>query len=73
MIFAIYDFTPFKNELPEFNLKLLLNIDDLNNSIFDGVFNILKPHQQEQYIFFKDTEKAKRYRDERNAKFPYKF
>lgn len=71
MIFAIYDFTPFKDELPEFNLKLLLNIEDLNNSIFDEVFNELKPHQQEQYTTFKESEKAKKYRKERNAQLPY--
>lgn len=71
MTLAIYDFTPFANELPKFNLKLLLNIEDLNNSIFDEVFNILKPHQQEQYIVFKDSEEAKKYREERNSKLPY--
>lgn len=71
MIFAIYDFTPLKNELPEFNLKLLLNIEDLNNSIFNEVFNILTPEQQEQYIVFKESEEAKKYRKERNAQLPY--
>ncbi len=71
MIFAIYDFTPLKNELPEFSLKLLLNIEDLNNSIFNEVFNILTPEQQEQYIVFKESEEAKKYRKERNAKLPY--
>jgi hypothetical protein len=71
MIFAIYDFTPFKDELPEFNLKLLLNIEELNNSIFDEVFNSLKPHQQEQYIAYKDSEEAEKYRKERNEILPY--
>jgi hypothetical protein len=71
MIFAIYDFTPFKDELPTFNLRELLNIEDLNNSIFNEVFNILKPQQQEQYITFKGSEEAKKYRKERNARLPY--
>ncbi|WPO92591.1 hypothetical protein [Chryseobacterium sp. HR92] len=71
MIFAIYDFTPFKDELPKFNLKELLNIEDLNNSIFNEVFNILKPHQQEQYISFKKSEEAKKYREDRNIRLPY--
>ncbi|WP_415327967.1 hypothetical protein [Chryseobacterium sp. MMS23-Vi53] len=71
MIFAVYDFTPFKNELPEFNLKELLNIEDLNSSIFEEVFNILKPHQQEQYIVFRESEEAKKYSKERNARLPY--
>jgi len=71
MIFAIYDFTPFKNELPEFNLKLLLNIEDLNNAIFDEVFAVLTPPQQEQYNVYKVSEAAKKYREERNAKLPY--
>lgn len=71
MIFATNYFNHIKDELPGFNLKLLLNIEDLNNSIFDEVFNILKPNQQEQYIAFKDSEEAKKYRKERNAKLPY--
>jgi DNA repair photolyase len=71
MIFAIYDFTPFENELPEFNLKELLNIEDLNHAIFDEVFNSLKPHQQEQYLAYKNSEEAKKYRKERNEKLPY--
>lgn len=71
MIFATNYFNHIKDELPGFNLKLLLNIEDLNNSIFDEVFNILKPNQQEQYIIFKDSEDAKIYRKERNAKLPY--
>ncbi|OVE55813.1 hypothetical protein [Chryseobacterium mucoviscidosis] len=71
MIFAIYDFTPFKNELPEFNLKLLLNIEDLNNSIFNEVFNILSLEQQAQYISFKESDKSEKYRKERNAQLPY--
>lgn len=60
MIFATDYFNHIKDELPEFNLKLLLNIEDLNNSIFDEVINILKPHQLEQYIAFKESEEAKR-------------
>lgn len=68
MIFAIYDFTPFKDELPKFNLKELLNIEDLNNSIFNEVFNILKPHQQEQYMIFKKSEEAKKYREDRDIR-----
>lgn len=71
MIFAIYDFTPFKNELPTFNLKELLNIEDLNNIIFNEVFNILKPHQQEQYLTYKSSDEAKKYRKERNDTLPY--
>ena len=71
MIFAIYDFTRFKNELPEFNLKLLLNIEDLNNAIFDEVFAILTPPQQEQYNVYKVSEAAKKYREKRNAELPY--
>ncbi len=71
MIFAIYDFTPFKNELPDFNLKLLLNIEDLNPSILDEVFAVLTPPQQEQYILFKASEEAQKYREERNAELPY--
>ncbi|GAA5083622.1 hypothetical protein GCM10023210_02470 [Chryseobacterium ginsengisoli] len=71
MTLAIFDFTPFKDELPEFNLKLLLNIEDLNNSIFDEVFGILKPHQQTQYIAYKDSERAEKYRKKRNSKLPY--
>lgn len=71
MNLALYNFTPYANELPEFNLKLLLNIEDLNNAIFDEVFNTLRPQQQEQYIVFKNSEKAKIYREYRNAEFPY--
>ncbi|WP_447951942.1 hypothetical protein [Chryseobacterium koreense] len=71
MIFAIYDFTRFKNELPDFNLRLLLNIEDLNNTIFDEVFAVLTPPQQEQYILFKASEEAKEYREKRNAELPY--
>ncbi|MFC3157995.1 hypothetical protein SAMN05443633_104337 [Chryseobacterium arachidis] len=71
MNLAIYDFTPFANELPKFNLKLLLNIEDLNNAIFDEVFNILKPHQQEQYLIFKESEEAKSYREYRSTQLPY--
>ncbi|MDV7698682.1 hypothetical protein N6B72_17290 [Chryseobacterium soli] len=71
MNLAIYDFTPFANELPKFNLRLLLNIEDLNNAIFDEVYNILRPHQQEQYIVFKESEEAKNYREYRNTKLPY--
>ncbi len=71
MIFAVYDFAYIKNELPAFELKLLLNIEDLNNAIFDEVFNSLKPHQQEQYLVYKESEEAKKYREERNATLPY--
>ncbi|WP_294314437.1 hypothetical protein [uncultured Chryseobacterium sp.] len=52
-------------------IKELLNIEDLNNSIFNEVFNILKPHQQEQYISFKESEEAKMYREDRNIRLPY--
>jgi len=71
MIFAIDYFTPFKNELPEFNLRLLLNIEDLNNAIFDEVFAVLTPLQQEQYSVYKASEEAQKYREERNAELPY--
>lgn len=71
MITAINYFNYVKENLSDFKLRLLLNIEDLNNSIFDEVFNILKPNQQEQYIAFKDSEEAKKYRKERNAKLPY--
>lgn len=71
MNLAIYDFTPFADELPKFNLRLLLNIEDLNNSIFDEVYNILRPHQQEQYVVFKASEEAENYREYRNTKLPY--
>lgn len=71
MIFAIDYFTPFKNELPEFNLRLLLNIEDLNNAIFDEVFAVLTPLQQEQYSVYKTSEEAQKYREERNAELPY--
>ncbi|THF50409.1 hypothetical protein E6C50_09270 [Flavobacterium supellecticarium] len=71
MIFAIDDFTPFKNELPEFNLRLLLNIEDLNNAIFEEVFAVLTPPQQEQYRIYKTSEEAQKYREERNAELPY--
>ena len=71
MIFAIYNFTYIKNELPEFNLRLLLNIEDLNNAIFEEVFAVLTPPQQEQYIIFKASEEAKEYREKRNAELPY--
>ncbi|MCQ4141561.1 hypothetical protein [Chryseobacterium sp. EO14] len=70
MIFALYDFTPFKNELPETNLKLLLNMEDLNYPAFNEIFNIIHPHQQKQYITFKESDKAKDYKIERNTKFP---
>ncbi|WP_300489464.1 hypothetical protein [Flavobacterium sp.] len=71
MIFAIDDFTRFKNELPEFNLRLLLNIEDLNNAIFDEVFAVLTPLQQQQYSIYKASEEAQKYREERNAELPY--
>ena len=71
MIYARDYFNHIKDELPDFNLKLLLNIEDLNNSIFNEVFNILKPQQQKQYIIFKASEEARKYRKERNATLPY--
>lgn len=71
MIFATYSFTPFKNELPEHYLKLLLNIEDLNPSIYDEVFAVLTPPQQEQYLVFKASEEAEKYREERNLELPY--
>ena len=71
MIFAIHDFTHIKNELPEFNLKLLVNIEDLNNAIYDEVFAVLTPPQQEQYNVYKASDEAKEYRKERDAEFPF--
>ncbi|MCS4301048.1 hypothetical protein [Chryseobacterium sp. BIGb0232] len=71
MICAVHYFSHNKYELPKFKLKLLFNIEDLNNSIFDEVFNILTPQQQEQYIAFKASEQAITYRKERNLKLPY--
>jgi hypothetical protein len=71
MINAIDFFTYIKEELPEFNLKLLLNIEDFNNSISNQVFDSLKPYQQEQYNIFKISEEAKKYREGRNTKLPY--
>lgn len=71
MIFAIYDFTYIKNELPEFNLRLLVNIEDLNNAIFEEVLAVLTPPQQEQYSVYKVSEEAQKYREERNAELPY--
>lgn len=71
MIFAIYDFAYIQDELDEFDLKLLLNIEDLNNAIFNEVFNTLKPHQKGQYIVYKASEEAKKYQKERNKTLPY--
>lgn len=71
MIFATDYFNYIQNELPEFNLKLLLNIEDLNHSIFEEVFNNIKPQHQEEYNAFKQSEEAKKYRKERSAKLPY--
>ncbi len=71
MIFAIDDFAYLENELSEFKLKLLLNIEDLNNPIFDEVFNSLKPHQQEQYLAYKTSEEAQKYQKERKKMLPY--
>ncbi len=71
MIFATDYFAHIKNELSEFKLRLLLNIEDLNNTIFDEVFAVLTPPQQEQYSIFKASEEAKEYREERNAELPY--
>lgn len=71
MIIAKYQFEPYQNELPEFNLKLLVNIEDLNNAIYDEVFAVLTPQQQEQYLVYKTTDEAKEYRKERDAELPY--
>lgn len=71
MICAIHYFKYNQYELSKFKLKLLFNIEDLNNSIFDEVFNILTPQQQEQYFVFKASEEAIKYRKERNSKLPY--
>ena len=57
MITAINYFNYVKENLSDFKLRLLLNIEDLNNSIFNEVFNILKPHQQEEFITFKESFK----------------
>lgn len=71
MIFAADYFNHIEDQLPDFNLKLLLNIEDLNNDIFDEVFDVLNLAQQEQYKLFKGSEEAKKYRQERNMKLPY--
>ncbi|SMP13245.1 hypothetical protein [Chryseobacterium profundimaris] len=71
MIFATDYFNHIEDQLPDFNLKLLLNIEDLNNDIFDEVFDVLNPAQQEQYNLFKGSEEAKKYRQERNMQLPY--
>ena len=71
MIIAKYEFEPYKNELPDYSLKLLVNIEDFNNPIFDEVFAVLKPQQQEQYVTYKSSEEAEKYRAERNAALPY--
>lgn len=71
MICAPHYFTHLKNELPEFKLNLLLNIGDLNPSIFGEVFAVLTPQQQEQYLVFELSDAAAKYREERNAALPY--
>jgi hypothetical protein len=71
MIFAIYDFSHIQNKLDEFDLKLLLNIEDLNHIIFDEVFNSLKTHQQEQYLAYKSSYEAEQYQKERNKILPH--
>ena len=67
MIIAKYYFEPHKNELPDYSLKLLVNIEDYNNPIFDEVFAVLKPQQQEQYVAYRVSDDAEKYRAERNA------
>ncbi len=71
MIIAKYEFEPYKNDLPEHCLKLLVNIEDLNNAIYDEMFAALTPLQQEQYLVYKTTEEAKEYRKERDTELPY--
>ncbi|MFP9113036.1 hypothetical protein ACLI1A_03795 [Flavobacterium sp. RHBU_3] len=71
MIFAIDFFSQNSIELDKNELKLLLNIEDLNNIIFNEVLNSLSQYKQEQYIAYKESEQAKTYREERDAKLPY--
>lgn len=71
MIIAKRYFEPFKNELPDYRLKFLVNIEDFNNIIFDEVFAVLKPNQQAQYVAYRASEEAEKYRAERNAELPY--
>lgn len=71
MIIAKYNFEPYKNELPEHCLKLLVNIEDLNNAILDEVFAVLTRQQQEQYSIYNASEEAQKYREERDAELPY--
>lgn len=59
MIFATDYFNHIEDQLPDFNLKLLLNIEDLNNDIFDEVFDVLNPAQQEQYNLSKALKRLK--------------
>lgn len=71
MIIAKYEFEPFKNELPEYRLKLLINIEDFNHAIYDEVFAVLTPQQQAQYLTYKASEEAGKYRKEREVELPY--
>lgn len=70
MIIAKYEFEPYQNELPEHCLKILVNLEDLNNAIYGEVFAALTPQQQAQYLVYKTTEEAKKYRKERDAELP---
>lgn len=71
MIIAKYDFEPFKNELPEYCLRLLINIGDFNPAIYGEVFAVLTPQQQEQYVAYSVSDEAKKYRAERELELPY--
>ncbi|MFP9113035.1 hypothetical protein ACLI1A_03790 [Flavobacterium sp. RHBU_3] len=71
MIFTETIFSDNESELSKYKLKMLLNIEDLNNTIYNEVFNLLGQDQQEQYIAYKESEEAKAYRGERDAKLPY--
>lgn len=71
MILAKAFFSDNTAELNKYKLKLLLNIEDLNNTIFNEVFNSLSQHKQKQYMAYKESEQAKAYREERNARLPY--
>jgi len=71
MINAIDHFAYVEDELSKSKLKLLLNLEDLNNRCFIEVFKILKPHQKEQYAIFQKSGEAQAYRKERNEKLPY--
>lgn len=71
MVFAVYDFAYITGDLNAAKLKLLLNIEDLNNPVFNTVFGALQPHQQEQYIIYKSGTEAIPYREARNTSLPY--